>query len=111
MYQYKAKLDRVVDGDTVHALIDLGFHTWRKVDIRLNGIDAPETRTRDEEEKVRGLAAKQRLIDILEANGNEFELISHSIDKYGRTLGTILIAEKNINQQLVQEGHAVKYGK
>lgn len=111
MYQYKAKLERVVDGDTVHAMVDLGFYTWRKINIRLYDIDAPETRTRNEDEKVKGFAAKQRLIEILEANGNEFELISHNIDKYGRTLGTIIIAEKNINQQLVQEGHAVKYGK
>ena len=47
MYEYKAKLDRVIDGDTVDAMIDLGFDTWVHKRIRLEGIDAPETRTRD----------------------------------------------------------------
>jgi micrococcal nuclease len=60
MYQYKAKLDRVVDGDTVDAMIDCGFSTFKKERIRLHGIDAPESRTRDKAEKKRGLAAKAR---------------------------------------------------
>ena len=47
MYTYNAKLDRVVDGDTVDALVDLGFDTWKKVRIRLHGLDAWESRTRD----------------------------------------------------------------
>ena len=63
MYTYNAKLDRVVDGDTVDALVDLGFDTWKKVRIRFYGIDAYESRTRDLEEKEKGLAAKQRVID------------------------------------------------
>ena len=51
MYKYNAKLDRVVDGDTVDALVDLGFDTWKKVRIRMMGMNAPESRTRDLEEK------------------------------------------------------------
>ena len=54
MYKYNAKLDRVVDGDTVDALVDLGFDTWKKVRIRMQGMNAPESRTRDLEEKARG---------------------------------------------------------
>ena len=52
MYKYNAKLDRVVDGDTVDALVDLGFDTWKKVRIRMHGMNAPESRTRDLEEKL-----------------------------------------------------------
>ena len=62
MYTYKAKLDRVVDGDTVDAHIDLGFDITIHKRIRLAGIDTPESRTRDLEEKARGLASKDKLI-------------------------------------------------
>ena len=60
MYQYKAKLIRVVDGDTVDAMIDCGFSTFKKERIRLYGINTPETRTRDKKEKEKGFAAKAR---------------------------------------------------
>ena len=63
-YVYNAKLLRVIDGDTVDALIDLGFDTWVKKRIRLYGIDTPEVRTRDKEEKKKGVAAKERLKEI-----------------------------------------------
>ena len=75
MYTYNAKVDRVVDGDTVDALVDLGFDTWKKVRIRLHGLDAWESRTRNLEEKKKGLAAKQYLIDQLESNNNNFILV------------------------------------
>ena len=65
MFEYNAVLDRVVDGDTVDATIDLGFDTWKKTRIRFYGINAPESRTRDLEEKKKGLSAKARLIEIL----------------------------------------------
>ena len=83
MYTYNAKLDRVVDGDTVDALVDLGFDTWKKVRIRFYGIDAYESRTRDLEEKEKGLAAQQRVIAVLNANNNEFILKSHGVGNYG----------------------------
>ena len=70
MYIYNAKLGRVVDGDTVDATVDLGFDTWKKVRIRLVGINTPESRTRDLEEKARGLAAKQFVVDIFYVNIN-----------------------------------------
>ena len=109
MYEYKAKLDRVVDGDTVDALIDLGFDVWVKKRIRLEGIDAPETRTRDLEEKDRGLVTKERLTGLLEASNGEFVLVSHGVGKYGRCIGTIYIDKENINQLLLSEGLAEKY--
>ena len=65
MYIYNAKCLRVVDGDTLDATIDLGFDTWKKIRIRLVGINTPESRTRDLEEKARGLAAKDFVVDTL----------------------------------------------
>ena len=109
MYKYNAKLDRVVDGDTVDALVDLGFDTWKKVRVRMHGMDAWESRTRDKEEKVKGLAAKARLIELLEEHDNEFILISHGVGKYGRCLGEIIVDDININQKLITEGHAKEY--
>ena len=110
MYTYNAKLDRVVDGDTIDALVDLGFDTWKKVRIRMHGIDAWESRTRDLEEKEKGLDAKNRLIELLEGNQNEFILVSHGVGKFGRCLGEIFKEnEVSINRQLINEGHATEY--
>lgn len=118
MYQYKAKLIRVVDGDTVDALIDCGFSTFKKERIRLYGIDAPESRTRDKEEKERGLAAKARLIELIKDGKDEF-IVETSIDKkgkYGRLLGTLyplshsdMLMSESYNDMLISEGHAVEY--
>ena len=108
MYKYNAKLDRVVDGDTVDALVDLGFDTWKKVRIRMMGMNAPESRTRDLEEKKLGLAAKARLIEML--GDGEFTLQSHGVGKYGRCLGEIFReSDVSINRQLINEGHATEY--
>ena len=119
MYRYKAKIINVVDGDTLDAMIDLGFNTWVKKRIRLAGIDAYETRTRDKVEKMKGLAAKLRVKQVLESNDNEILLTSHGVGKYGRCLGEILVAKnyiksdkyhgKSINKMLVKEGHAKEY--
>ena len=109
MFEYNAKLDRVIDGDTVDAMIDLGFNTWVHKRIRLLGIDAPETRTRDLEEKAQGFATKERLEGLLEAANGMFVLQSHGVGKYGRCLGTIFIEEQNINELLIEEGLAEVY--
>ena len=102
MFEYNAKLDRVIDGDTVDAMIDLGFNTWVHKRIRLLGIDAPETRTRDLKEKAQGFATKERLEGLLEAANGMFVLRSHGVGKYGRCLGTIFIEEQNINKLLIE---------
>ena len=107
MYTYKAKLDRVVDGDTVDAHIDLGFDITIHKRIRLAGIDTPESRTRDLEEKARGLASKDKLIELL--GDGDFILESKEVGKYGRVLGTLLVDDVNINDTLVEEGYAVEY--
>ena len=112
MYQYTAKLKRVVDGDTVDAYIDLGFNVHVDKRIRFQGIDTPESRTRDLEEKRYCLGAKYRLIEMLEENDNEFILKSHGTGKYGRVLGELFHHSEDdysINQMLIDEGHAVAY--
>jgi micrococcal nuclease len=109
MYEYNAKTLRVVDGDTVDAMIDLGFDTWKKIRIRMHGINAPESRTRDLEEKKRGLAAKARLVELLENADNKFILVSHGVGKFGRCLGDIRINDASVNLQLITEGHGTEY--
>ena len=118
MYHYNATLVRVVDGDTVDAIIDLGFDIQVKKRIRLAGINAPESRTRNKVEKKLGLAAKERLIEMLDGAANCFELESQELGKYGRVLGKLYInklAGKDvltqvcINEILVTEGHATEY--
>ena len=105
MYTYKAKLDRVVDGDTVDAHIDLGFDITIHKRIRLAGIDTPESRTRDLEEKKRGLASKDKLVELL--GDGDFVLESKEVGKYGRVLGTLLVDNININDTLVEEGFVI----
>jgi len=67
MYEYRAKITRVIDGDTLKALVDVGFNMHHNVTLRLYGIDCPETRTKDLEEKKKGFEAKYRIKDLLEA--------------------------------------------
>jgi micrococcal nuclease len=116
-YIYRAKLERVVDGDTIDALIDVGFDIWIKKRIRYSGIDTWESRTRDLEEKKRGLAAKARnkqLLEKVSAKSGYFRLKSHGVGKYGRVLGEIFVQDVegkqyNINETLIAEGHAYTY--
>ena len=116
-YIYRGKLERVVDGDTIDALIDVGFDIWVKKRIRYNGIDTWESRTRDLEEKAKGLEAKARNKELLmevSSKSGYFRLKSHGVGKYGRVLGEIYIEDKegkqyNINETLISEGHAYIY--
>ena len=98
-------------------MIDLGFDISVKKRIRFMGINTPESRTRDLEEKARGLAAKDRLKAILEG-ANTIQLTSHGVGKYGRCLGELhvdIVDGKesltliNVNELLIKEGHAVEY--
>jgi len=116
-YIYRAKLDRVVDGDTVDALIDVGFDIWFKKRIRFMGLDTWESRTRDLDEKKKGLIAKARTKELLEkvsAKSGFFRLKSYGLGKYGRVLGELFIMDAdgkqwNINETLIAEGHAYVY--
>ena len=109
---YSAKLQRVVDGDTCDALIDLGFDTWVKKRIRFYGVDTWESRTRNKEEKVKGLAAKAYVKDLLEnSDDGKFSIISHGVGKYGRVLGELFVKghEQSVNELLKENGHAYEY--
>jgi micrococcal nuclease len=116
-YIYRAQLNRVVDGDTVDALIDLGFDTHVKKRIRFKGIDTWECRTRDLDEKEKGLAAKARTKELLtkvSSKPNYFRIKSYGVGKYGRVLGELFIKDCednqiNINEVLIKEGHAYVY--
>ena len=111
-YEYTAKLDRVVDGDTCDALIDLGFNTWVKKRIRFKGVDTWECRTRDLDEKKKGLAAKAFTKNLLEnSDDGKFALRSHGVGKYGRVLGELFVKgeTKSVNDLLLENGHAYEY--
>ena len=115
MYEYKCKIVKVVDGDTVDIDLDLGFGVWlRDERVRIMGIDTPESRTSDKIEKVFGLLAKDRLNSLL---GGEAILLSQVTKggenmkgKFGRILGNFKTMNgDNISDILMNEGHAVAY--
>ena len=116
-YIYRGKLEREVDGDTIDALIDVGFDIWIKKRIRYSGIDTWESRTRDLAEKAKGLEAKARNKELLmevSSKSGYFRLKSYGVGKYGRVLGEIFIEDNegkqyNINKTLISEGHAYVY--
>ena len=116
MYEYKANLVKVVDGDTVDVDIDLGFGVWLKDErVRIMGIDTPESRTSDKVEKLFGIAAKNRVIALLGENvvlktfaakdGEDMK------GKFGRILGDFYIGQdkKLLTEIMIDEGHAVPY--
>ena len=133
LYTYKVKVMRVIDGDTVDVMIDLGFNVWVKNRIRLFSINAPEIRTKDLEEKNKGTASKVRLEELLSGESGSDRVLtlrSHGLDKYGRCLGTFYANEKenwescilqeqgmapiislNLNKILISEGFATEYKK
>ena len=107
-FVYNAILDRVVDGDTIDVNLDLGFDViLQKQRVRLAGIDTPESRTRNLEEKALGLKAKDRLIELCVGS---FKVQSLGKGKYGRILGIPYTEDgESICQILIDEGHAVEY--
>ena len=113
MYEYRCEVVRIIDGDTIRVDVDLGFGIWsRNETVRLYGIDTPESRTRDLEEKKYGLAAKQFLTNMLNDSGG-IKLKSHGKGKFGRILGelwrTTNYADKSINEYMVEKHHAAPY--
>ena len=117
MHEYRCKILRVVDGDTVDVDIDLGFGVWmHRERIRLYGIDAPESRTRDLEEKKYGLMAKEAVKNFLLIGSTQtLVTIKDKTGKFGRILGKFLIYDKKtdremtLNEWLIREHHAVEY--
>ena len=108
MYEYKCTVDRIVDGDTIDVILDLGFDVkLHKQRVRLAGIDTPESRTRDLAEKKLGLAAKERLKELC---FGKFKIKSLGKGKYGRIIGIPYTENgEDICQILIKEGHAVEY--
>ncbi|WP_346854743.1 thermonuclease family protein [uncultured Draconibacterium sp.] len=112
MYKYKAKIDRIVDGDTMDIIVDLGFKISTHQRIRLQGINTPETYNvkKDSEEYRKGSLAKEFVIQRIEANNYE-ALIDTEKDtgKYGRYIATVWLADSpvSLNQELVDKGYAV----
>ena len=111
------KINRVVDGDTIDVTIDLGFDLYKKERVRVAGVDTPEKRTRDKEEKALGLEATAWLKEKLDsALRGDDELVIRTelvggVGKYGRLLGWLYIgdAELSLNEQMIEEGYAWAY--
>ena len=123
MYEYRVKsVDHIVDGDTLDVTIDLGFNISHKIRVRMYGINTPESRTRDLEEKARGLASKKRLTELVTRGNRKITLTTKEKGKYGRYLGILYLEPSeaeleynskadsiNVNLALVTEGFAVAY--
>ena len=108
LYHYNAKVSRVVDGDTIDVVLDLGFDVSLKARVRFFGIDAPESRTRDKQEKRYGLAAKRFVMDFIPV-GSSAILKTKEKGKYGRYLGDMKVGGKWLCKALLDNHHAVKY--
>ena len=114
MFEYFCKITRVVDGDTVDVNIDLGFDIHHLARVRMMGIDTPESRTRNLEEKALGLASKARLKELLKGQKIKIETSKEGKGKFGRVLADVIAIDKegteiNCNQRLIEEGHARPY--
>jgi micrococcal nuclease len=111
MYEYRCIIIKVIDGDTADVDIDLGFGVWmKKQRIRFYGIDTPESRTRDLEEKKYGLMAKEMVLAHLPIGSTQI-LRTHKdgVGKYGRILGSFVVDDTTLNQLLIDTHNAVAY--
>jgi|TARA_R110000796_G_scaffold147721_1_gene264570 micrococcal nuclease len=111
MYEYNCKVTRVVDGDTIDVILDLGFSILHKCRVRLYGIDTPESRTRDKDEKARGKLAAKFLKDSID-KGKTVVLQSKLKDskgKYGRVLGSVIVDDVDLNEKMILNFLAVRY--
>lgn len=113
MYEYKAVVKRVVDGDTVDLDIDLGMNVHVLERVRIKGIDAPETYgvSKESEEYAKGLAAKERLEDLIMYEKLIVKTYKDKKGKYGRYIVDLILEknDKSVGAVLIEEGHAVVY--
>ena len=109
MYEYNCEILRVVDGDTVDVSIDLGFDISYKSRVRLYGIDTPESRTRDKDEKARGLMSKEYLMNELSKGQVVIKTHKDKKGKFGRVLGEMYVGDRNVNMMMVDNYLAVEY--
>ena len=107
LHQYKAKVIKVIDGDTFDAVIDLGFKISVKDRFRMYGVDTPELRTRDKKEKKRGLMVKNYVKDRIE--GKEIIIKTQKQGKFGRYLADVFINGECLNTTLIMKGYANEY--
>ena len=112
------EINRVLDGDTIDVTIDLGFDLFKKERVRVAGVDTPEKRTRDLEEKALGIDAtnwlKKKLEDTIAGDGDELTIRTELVGgmgKYGRLLGWLYVGEDDVslNEQMITEGYAWEY--
>ena len=111
MYEYNCTVEKVVDGDTIDVVLDLGFDILYKSRVRLFGIDTPESRTRNKDEKARGKMASAFLKEAIE-DGEKVVIqtkLKDSRGKFGRVLGDVVVDGKNINQLMIVDHMAVAY--
>jgi micrococcal nuclease len=108
MYYYNSRVEKVIDGDTVRLDIDLGFTVHWKSNCRLYGINTPELNSKDPEQKIKALEAKQFLIDNLP---KEVVIHSRELDKYGRPLVDIYVEGRLINDEIIEKGFSQNYMK
>lgn len=110
---YEAEVLRVIDGDTLDLMIDLGFDVHHNIRVRLYGLNTPESRTSDEEEKARGLVAKNFTSEWVKKNDRIFiQTIKDKTEKYGRILAKVYADDKCtvcLNDELIKSGNAVEY--
>ncbi len=111
MREYKAKLMKVVDGDTIDARIYLGFQISVIKRIRLSNIDTPELRSSNINERQKAIAAKERLTELFYKSEGFFKLVSEGFDKYGRCIGQVLIDGVDASKTLIKEGYGVPFEK
>lgn len=112
MFEYVVKeVNKVVDGDTIDITIDLGFSLTTKQRVRLNGIDTPESITKDENEKKFGLEAKEFISKWFTGNTNTIKVRTEKDDKYGRILGEFYVdgEKETLNEKLIRLGYAWSY--
>lgn len=110
-YEYHALCERVVDGDTIDCTIDLGFSIKFESRVRLLGINAPETRTRDLEEKEAGLEVAEWLRREIEGKDVILHTQYDKRGKFGRVLAEVWMNDVNLNQHLLDTGMAEPYDK
>ena len=109
MYEYSCKVKRVVDGDTIDVVIDLGFDIHFATRVRLYGMDTPESRTRNKDEKVRGYMSKDFLEEWMEKDDVIIRTRRDKKGKFGRVLGEMIVRGENINKLMIKECLAVEY--
>ena len=111
MFEYQCKIVKVIDGDTADVDIDLGFGVWmKKQRIRFYGLDTPESRTRDKEEKVYGLMAKEFVLSHLPIGSTQvLRTKKDGVGKYGRILGEFVVDDTTLNQLLIDTHNGVAY--